>query len=121
MTYMTPREVAEHFKVSTRTVERLIERGVLSCVRLGPKLTRIRPADLEAYEASLCLTTASNDPSSTASNPGPGTSAGPKDGASFEEVATMLGDSVEITRKHYAVFSPTYLRGVVNSIAGARA
>ena len=56
-----------------------------------------------------------------ASNPGPGTSAGPKDGASFEEVATMLGDSVEITRKHYAVFSPTYLRGVVNSIAGARA
>ena len=24
-------------------------------------------------------------------------------------------------RKHYAVFSPTYLRGVVNSIAGARA
>jgi len=44
-----------------------------------------------------------------------------QDGASFEEVATMLGDSVEITRKHYAVFSPTYLRGVVNSIAGARA
>jgi integrase len=44
-----------------------------------------------------------------------------QDGHSFDEVATMLGDSVEITRKHYAMFSPTYLRGVVNSIAGDRA
>lgn len=42
-------------------------------------------------------------------------------GASFDQVATMLGDSVEITRKHYAMHSPTYLRGVVNSIAGKRA
>ena len=42
-------------------------------------------------------------------------------GHSFEEVATMLGDSVEITRKHYAIFSPTYLRGVVDAIAGKRA
>lgn len=90
MTYMTPREVAEHFKVSTRTVERLIERGELSCIRLGPKLTRIRPADLEAYEASLCLTTASNDPSSTESNPGPGTSSGPKDGAAIVSLARRM-------------------------------
>lgn len=44
-----------------------------------------------------------------------------QDGATFEEVATMLGDSVEITRKYYAMHSPTYLRGVVGSIAGARA
>lgn len=44
-----------------------------------------------------------------------------QDGHSFDQVATMLGDSVEITRKHYAMFSPTYLRGVVNSIAGSRA
>lgn len=44
-----------------------------------------------------------------------------QDGRSFEEVATMLGDTVETTRKHYAVFSPTYLRGVVDSISGARA
>jgi integrase len=42
-------------------------------------------------------------------------------GASFDEVATMLGDSVEITRKHYAMHSPTYLRGAVENIAGKRA
>lgn len=42
-------------------------------------------------------------------------------GASFDEVATMLGDSVEITRKHYAMFSPDYLRGAVDNIAGRRA
>lgn len=42
-------------------------------------------------------------------------------GASFDEVATMLGDSVEITRKHYAMFSADYLRGAVDNIAGRRA
>lgn len=42
-------------------------------------------------------------------------------GASFDEVATMLGDSVEITRKHYAMWASDYLVGVVNSIAGKRA
>lgn len=42
-------------------------------------------------------------------------------GASFDEVATMLGDSVETTRKHYAMFSPDYLRGAVDNIAGRRA
>lgn len=41
-------------------------------------------------------------------------------GASFDEVATMLGDSVEITRKHYAMFAPNYLRGAVDNIAGGR-
>lgn len=39
-------------------------------------------------------------------------------GASFDVVATMLGDSVEITRKHYAMHQPDYLQGAVNSIAG---
>lgn len=42
-------------------------------------------------------------------------------GASFDEVATMLGDSLEITRKHYAMFAPDYLRGAVDNIAGKRA
>lgn len=42
-------------------------------------------------------------------------------GSSFDQVATMLGDSVETTRKHYAVFAPDYLRGAVNNIAGRRA
>ena len=41
-------------------------------------------------------------------------------GATFDEVATMLGDSVEITRKHYAMFSETYLRNAVDNIAGRR-
>jgi hypothetical protein len=40
---------------------------------------------------------------------------------SFEAVAALLGDSVDITRRHYAVFSPDYLQGVVDSIARARA
>lgn len=39
-------------------------------------------------------------------------------GASFDEVATMLGDGVETTRKHYAIFAPDYLRGAVENIAG---
>lgn len=42
-------------------------------------------------------------------------------GATFDEVATMLGDSVEITRKHYAMFSADYLKGAVNAIGGKRA
>lgn len=42
-------------------------------------------------------------------------------GASFDEVATMLGDSVEITRKHYAMFAADYLKGAVSAIAGKRA
>lgn len=44
-----------------------------------------------------------------------------QDGVPIEEVAQMLGDSVEMTRKHYAQFSSDYLRNAVNSIAGRRA
>lgn len=40
-----------------------------------------------------------------------------QDGVSFDRVAALLGDSVEMTQKTYAMFSPTYLRGVVDSIA----
>ena len=43
-----------------------------------------------------------------------------QDGHSLEMVAMLLGDSVETTRKHYAVFAPDYLRGVVHSIGGGR-
>lgn len=42
-------------------------------------------------------------------------------GSSFDEVATMLGDSVEITRKHYAMFADDYLKGAVDAIGGPRA
>lgn len=76
-TYLTVRDVAERFVVSVRTVERWISRGELSAVALGPKLTRIRPTDLEAFEARLCLTTASNDQASTESAAS-GTSSGRK-------------------------------------------
>ena len=41
-----------------------------------------------------------------------------QDGQSFDMVAALLGDTVEMTKKTYAVFSPDYLRGVVASIAG---
>lgn len=40
-----------------------------------------------------------------------------QDGVSFDRVAALLGDSAEMTQKTYAMFSPTYLRGVVDSIA----
>jgi len=40
-----------------------------------------------------------------------------QDGQSFDAVAALLGDSVEMTKKTYAVFSPSYLRGAVDSIA----
>lgn len=41
-----------------------------------------------------------------------------QDGVPIEQVAMMLGDTVETTRRHYAVFAPDYLRQAVNSIAG---
>lgn len=44
-------------------------------------------------------------------------------GMSFDAVAALLGDSVEITKRHYAMFSGEYLRSVVESIesgAGGR-
>lgn len=40
-----------------------------------------------------------------------------QDGQSFDAVAALLGDTVEMTRRTYAVFSPDYLREVVASIA----
>jgi integrase len=38
-------------------------------------------------------------------------------GESFDRVATLLGDTVEMTKSTYAIFSPTDLRGVVNRIS----
>jgi excisionase family DNA binding protein len=45
---MTVREVAEHMRVSTMTVYRLIKAGELSAVRVG-KNFRIRESDLQTY------------------------------------------------------------------------
>lgn len=51
---LTVREVAEnHLQVSERSVWTYISDGRLRATRLGPRTTRIRPADLEAFlEAS---------------------------------------------------------------------
>lgn len=46
-------EVAARLRVSARTVERLIEAGSLPAVKVSPRETRVRPADLEAYIAQL--------------------------------------------------------------------
>jgi integrase len=42
-------------------------------------------------------------------------------GIPIEQIAEMLGDDVETARKHYAQFSPDYLRAAVNALAGVRA
>lgn len=39
-------------------------------------------------------------------------------GESFDRVAALLGDTVEMTKNTYAVFSPTHLKGVVDRIGG---
>lgn len=88
--YLTVKAVADRFAISARTVERWIERGELPAVRLGPKLTRIRPIDLEAFEAKLCPNTASNDPSSTDDEPKSGTSSGAKGAAAVVSLQRRL-------------------------------
>lgn len=40
-------------------------------------------------------------------------------GESFDRVASLLGDTVEMTKSTYAVFAPAHLRSVVDSISGA--
>jgi integrase len=37
-------------------------------------------------------------------------------GVSMDKIAAILGDSVEITERHYAKLSPDYLRGVTNAL-----
>lgn len=76
--FFTPKDIASRWQVSLRMVQNMIERGELPAVRLGPKLLRIRPADLDAVEASLCPTTNSNGLPSMESPPSSGTSAGPR-------------------------------------------
>lgn len=76
MSYITVKDVAAHFRVSKNTVCRLIERGQLPAIRLGPKLLRVPSDALEAFEAELCQATDSTGQSSTESNPGSGTSSG---------------------------------------------
>jgi excisionase family DNA binding protein len=50
-TLLSVSAVAIELSVSTKTVRRLIERGVLPCCRVG-RLVRIRSADLEQFVTS---------------------------------------------------------------------
>lgn len=45
---LTVAEAARRRAVSTKTIRRWISTGVLPAERLGPKLIRIKPADLDA-------------------------------------------------------------------------
>jgi excisionase family DNA binding protein len=49
--FMTPQEVADHLRVSSMTVYRLIRSGELRAVRVG-KAYRILEDDVDAYLAS---------------------------------------------------------------------
>jgi excisionase family DNA binding protein len=48
---LTCKNVAELLQVSERTVRRLVERGELAEVRLGPTIQRFYPSDVEAFIA----------------------------------------------------------------------
>ena len=49
---LTVPEVAQHLRVSTRTVERLISSGRLRVVRPSPRTVFVEERELEAYLAS---------------------------------------------------------------------
>ena len=48
---ITKQQAAEQLCVSVRTLEGLIARGQLPAYKIGPKLVRLRPEDIEAYLA----------------------------------------------------------------------
>ena len=49
---LTCKNVAELLQVSERTVRRLVERGELAEVRIGPTIQRFAPSDVEAFIAA---------------------------------------------------------------------
>jgi len=50
--FMSRADVAERWGTSVRTVDRLINAGELTAVRLSPRVVRVRPADLAEFERS---------------------------------------------------------------------
>jgi excisionase family DNA binding protein len=50
---MTLLDVAREMRVSEPTARDLVRSGLLPSVRLGPRMTRVRRSDFEAYLASL--------------------------------------------------------------------
>ena len=51
MNLIKRQQAAEALGVSLKTLDDLIRRGQLRAYRIGPKLVRIDPADLEAFVA----------------------------------------------------------------------
>ena len=49
---LTIREAAEHWRVSTKTVRRMIDRGELPVFRVGPRLIRIPAATVRRVESA---------------------------------------------------------------------
>ncbi len=48
--YVTVRELAEYWSVSTKQIYKQIDAGMLSYLRIGPRLLRIRTDDAKAFE-----------------------------------------------------------------------
>jgi excisionase family DNA binding protein len=51
-TLLTLEEVAKALQVSVRSVRRYIDSGQLKATRVGTRLLRVRPSDLEAFLSS---------------------------------------------------------------------
>jgi excisionase family DNA binding protein len=47
--FLTPVEVAAALRTSPRSVRRLIERGELPAVRVGPRITRVERGQLQLF------------------------------------------------------------------------
>lgn len=74
----TPETLAEHWDCSPRHIRNMIREGELPAFRLGGKLLRIRPEDVEAYECQQIG--ASSDTEASTASPGPTQSAPQDDG-----------------------------------------
>lgn len=46
---LSRQEAAERLGVSLRTLDGMVQRGVLPAYRIGPKIVRLKETDLEAY------------------------------------------------------------------------
>ena len=46
-------QAADYLGVSTNTIRNYIARGILTAHRVGPKLLRFDPADLDAFERAI--------------------------------------------------------------------
>lgn len=46
---LTPEQVAEHLGIAVKTVKDYLREGVLPGVKIGKRIWRIRPEDLQAF------------------------------------------------------------------------